>query len=93
MADRIEDGGRAFPIVVGTKFDARTGVPIEQDVYQGMSLRDYFAGQALAGMVTAAGFQGEPWDKLSADAYEAADSMLAARARQIGLSVGSADHG
>jgi hypothetical protein len=43
MTDRIEDGGAAFPRVVGTKFDARSGVPVEQDVCTGMTVRDYFA--------------------------------------------------
>ncbi|WP_336802396.1 hypothetical protein [Kaistia sp. MMO-174] len=54
-------------------------------------LRDWFAGQALAGMATGAGFQGAPWEKLAIDAYGFADAMLAARARQMGLDVGGAN--
>lgn len=45
----------------------------------GMSLRDWFAGQALSGMCTAAGYQGLPWDEVSKQAFAAADAMLAAR--------------
>jgi hypothetical protein len=91
MTDRIEDGGPAYPVVIAKKFDGRTGVAIEQDFYRGMTLRDYFAGQALAGMATSAGFQGAPWDKLAADAYEAANAMLTAR--QMGLQTGGRTHG
>lgn len=43
------------------------------------TLRDQFAMAALKGMANAAGFQGAPWEKLSRDAYEAADAMLLAR--------------
>lgn len=52
----------------------------------GMSLRDYFAGQALASMVTELVMPpsaSEPeWAETSAsNAYELADAMLAARDR------------
>lgn len=49
----------------------------------GMSLRDYFAAQALAGMMAAAMpddlLRGTPPGHWAADAYEMADAMLAAR--------------
>ena len=66
------DGGSAFP----TMHDPRTHP-------SGMTLRDWFAGQALAGFVAnrdfhGAGFQGS--HALAADyAYKIADAMLAAR--------------
>jgi hypothetical protein len=47
MAEKIEDGGPAFPVLeaITASGNARsTG---------GMSLRDYFAGQALAGFLSA----------------------------------------
>jgi len=63
------DGGPAFPVA--------------SDIYNGsglcgMSLRDWFAGQALAGMLSS---EHRPdGNKLKADwAYELADAMLRAR--------------
>jgi hypothetical protein len=64
----VNTGGPAFP----TTFSART---------DGMSLRDYFAGQAL---ITAA-MHSEQWgtsnnaEMIAAFAYRLADAMLAAR--------------
>lgn len=84
-ADRIEDGGPAFP------HDEKEHNGAHYHSHMGMSLRDYFAGLVLAGMATGAGFQGAPWDKLSADAYEAADAMISAR--QVGLQTGGRAHG
>ena len=56
-----DDGGAAFP----------------DDVKDGMSLRDYFAGQAMMGFITRFG----PVDiKVSAvRCYQVADAMLEAR--------------
>ena len=83
------DGGPAFP---GT-----TSQPNERGVYypvhhQGMSLRDYFAGQALAGMMAncdGTGMNG--WlgvqDLAAHYAYQQADAMIAARSN------GGADNG
>lgn len=47
----------------------------------GMTLRDYFAGQVLAGRM-ARGSDYRSWDDAAADAYEAADAMIAARAKR-----------
>lgn len=87
MSQRIEDGGAAFPCEQGHTPEGTWN----QSFDPGMSLRDYFAGQALAGMATSAGFQGAPWDKLAADAYEAANAMI--RARQMGAQTGGEAHG
>lgn len=48
----------------------------------GMSLRDWFAGQALAGLCAsdAGGYVKPP--KQASDAYEMADAMLAERAKR-----------
>jgi hypothetical protein len=64
------DGGPAFPTV------ARDGN--WQPHHDGLSLRDYFAGQALAGILAAANF-GSTKDWIGQKVYEAADAMLAAR--------------
>ena len=42
-----------------------------------MTLRDWFAGQALAGLLAEG--TGQPWSKDARDAYLAADAMIAAR--------------
>ena len=59
----IKDGGPAFPIL-------RSDQP-------GMTLRDWFAGQALAGLLANGGAQF--WEGDAQNAYAAADAMLAAR--------------
>jgi uncharacterized protein YodC (DUF2158 family) len=70
MEDKVKDGGPAFPIEM-------TATPYAP----GMSLRDWFAGQALAGGMAAIGQDSGPvrWDAFAADCYRAADAMLAAR--------------
>jgi hypothetical protein len=47
---------------------------------RGMSLRDWFAGQALAGFASTIGnVIGPKWDIMAQDAYDAADAMIAER--------------
>lgn len=76
---KINDGGPAFPISVQPDF---------QYVEAGMSLRDWFAGQALAGLIASGR---SAYDLADSDqqaayaafrAYTAADAMLAARERR-----------
>ena len=64
----INDGGPAFPF----KCQGPTTAP---EVYYGMSLRDYFAGQVLSGLV--GGTIGPDQD--AEYAYITADAMIAAR--------------
>lgn len=66
---KINNGGPAFPLQsIGPDFAPG---------YSGMSLRDWFAGQALAGLLA------HPSDENPADmpfaAYKLADAMLKAR--------------
>lgn len=73
MSTPINDGGPAFPL-------ATHGM-----VTSGMTLRDYFAGQALAGYLAAV----PPHDNASEEVmgqwcYRNADAMLAARYRKEG---------
>lgn len=70
--DKVEDGGPAFP---HQPMDS-TGVP-QHDAFHGMSLRDYFAGQALAGMLCANSPLNEKDVALCCYAY--ANAMLLAR--------------
>lgn len=82
------DGGPAFPVKGGMMFyvpeqhSAEIKEALDERVtrqYEGMTLRDWFAGMALAGMCQSAGFQGGPWVNLARNSYAAADAMLAAR--------------
>jgi len=66
----INDGGAAFPLYVPE-------TPNAELIRQGMSLRDWFAGQALAGIL--AGGKASSFKMFASDAYTAADAMLAAR--------------
>ncbi|WP_421439989.1 hypothetical protein [Agrobacterium tumefaciens] len=90
MADskKIDDGGPAFQV-----FRQHALGRVEND-NNGMSLRDWFAGQFLAGAATSKeplAFRGNPsrdevdaalrshWDDVSRAAFIAADAMIAAR--------------
>jgi hypothetical protein len=89
---RHDDGQPAFPVKGGMVFY----LPKEfagqideiaksiQDSYNGMSLRDYFAGQALAGIgIKLADISDDVTRsrimRIAGTAYELADAMLAAR--------------
>jgi hypothetical protein len=47
--------------------------------HPGMSLRDWFAGQALVGLLADGKFLPESDDEIGTGAYEIADAMLRAR--------------
>lgn len=73
MSEPINDGGPAFP---ETRWD-----DIRRQEWMGMSLRDYFAAQAITGILQNR-FQevaGLPKFSVAQDAYGIADAMLAAR--------------
>ena len=63
----------AFPVNVDLGFQ---GVK----TYLGMTLRDWFAGQALSGMMANKSFTNGNWDDLVSSAYGIADDMLRERA-------------
>ena len=48
---------------------------------QGMTLRDYFAGQALASIVGSAGFNAATHPRLAEVSYSVADAMLKERVK------------
>ena len=78
----IKDGGPAFPRSA-TKGTSGTIVREAQD---GMTLRDWFAGQTLTGLLLGPGqlgeaAQGDP-AKAAEWAYQQADAMLARRNKQ-----------
>lgn len=61
----MNDGGLAFP-------NSNASGSVHND---GMSLRDWFAGQALAGLAT----QSDNSHNIAIDAYSIADAMLKRR--------------
>jgi hypothetical protein len=77
-----KDGGPAFPFAF-QELDAQGRPRTEQIVNPGMTLRDYFAGQALAGIVGKAQMArmalSRVEQEVAADAYSYADAMLAGR--------------
>jgi len=75
MSTITKDGGSAFPHNEMTS----TG-EIYHD-HLGMSLRDYFAGQALAGMMANKHALNWTISEVAADCYFHADAMLEYRAR------------
>lgn len=88
MSERVEDGGPAFP----HQFEDADGHPRYLQS-TGLTIRDYFAAQALAGLLANPGgpFQANNmngWDIVNCTlddvarlSYQAADTMIAIRAR------------
>lgn len=70
------DGGPAFPAEYVWNSVAMKFQPSGPT---GMSLRDWFAGQALNQMLRWEFAEGSDYDALADEAYKAADAMLAAR--------------
>ena len=83
MTSTIKDGGCAYPC----EYHRRSGMhSTEKVVAKGMSLRDYFAGQALAGDMANPGegvFTSDANSKFLIERavfhYRMADAMIAAR--------------
>ena len=78
-----DNAGRRSAVLMEMKMTKNNGAPAfpvtaGQTVYShGMMLRDWFAGQALAGLLACGG--SASWEQDAANAYAAADAMLAAR--------------
>ena len=68
-AAKIDDGGPAFPVLYGQTNGA-----------DGMTLRDWFAGQALASLDWAT--RETPCEKDAKACYDMADAMLQERAKR-----------
>jgi hypothetical protein len=68
---QIDDGGAAFPVHP----ESHDRSDAEYSVLSGMSLRDYFAGQALIAVL----HSGYNYDKCTQHCYQIADAMLKAR--------------
>ncbi|WP_395451155.1 hypothetical protein ACHMW7_16010 [Aminobacter sp. UC22_36] len=78
MSMKIEDGGPAFPVLYG-----------QTNGLDGMSLRDWFAGQQAAAAMTSANGLGSfskaervaAFKIVAEISYEVADALLAARSK------------
>ena len=71
---KIDTGGPAFPCDL-TAYD-----PEVQREMQGMTLRDYFAAQAMQGMLAACtGWSENAQERLAKCSYKMADEMLKER--------------
>jgi len=78
----IDDGGPAFPTTPVSHGYRPDTEGLGTGCGPGMMLRDWFAGQALAGMLANSWLTeryGAPLNTRAADAYEFADAMLKAR--------------
>jgi hypothetical protein len=77
---KVNDGGSAFPSVdLEGQYKISTATGVKPVHYQkGMSLRDYFAAQAII-VLLSSGFQWDRPKSLSARSYAIADAMLEER--------------
>lgn len=74
------DGGPAFPVYIPDERNLETGEGIRQGMaWPGASLRDWFAGMALANNKIC---EGGNSDRDACYAYQWADAMLAARNKE-----------
>lgn len=80
MSAPIDDGGPAFPRS-GSNWDEGTTTRKYGPAVRGMSLRDWFAGQALACVAHLYIGGTAPKDLVAGDCYRLADEMLAERKR------------
>ena len=64
----INDGGTAFPQILGERYEPMST--------EGMSLRDYFAAKAMQGLLTNFKYDENGYAQ---SAYKIADAMLKAR--------------
>ena len=74
--EKINDGGPAFP----QDLQGRRG---DDPQYQGMTLRDWFAGKALEGQAHRFDHPHNHRELLAKDCYEIADAMLRARSTNV----------
>lgn len=81
----IDDGGPAFPTPLAAWTDANHEphvVDSAERCLAGLSIRDWFAGQALSGLLGSDGNSEVRWvfpANAAIEAYRVADAMLAAR--------------
>ena len=72
---KINDGGPAFPVSVEASINPATDIT-GRDISSGLTKHEWYAGQALAGMLADPEVNDE-WDVVAKRAFLAADAMLA----------------
>ncbi|ASJ58957.1 hypothetical protein KEM44_20955 [Sinorhizobium meliloti] len=72
---KIDDGGQAYPLI---EWRTPNGM-VASNVQSGMSLRDWFAGQAMQGICAHPDNWGTTPAKMGVTAYDIADAMIAAK--------------
>jgi hypothetical protein len=77
----MKNGGSAYPVLKNNVKHTGQYAGIAHHTKGGMTLRDYFAGQALEGLCSECNFSGDDIDfeGMVKDAYRFADAMLAER--------------
>ena len=70
---KTNDGGPAYPTLGNIAYNS------DWQTEYGMSLRDWFAGRALTGLLSTYTTDEVAWEKVAHRAYGLADAMLAAR--------------
>ncbi|MDQ0996916.1 hypothetical protein QFZ34_002098 [Phyllobacterium ifriqiyense] len=72
MSAPVNTGGPAFPLINRDYQEAYGGHP-------GMTLRDWFAGQALSGLLATYPTDEVAWERVAFRSYGLADAMIAER--------------
>ncbi len=83
LTDKTDDGGPAYPLGVATATGENPVCSANFENGEGMTLLDWFAGQALCGLCTRAP-QGYTTDMRASDAYLIAQAMIAEKRRREG---------
>ena len=78
MTEQRDDGGPAYPSW-RPAYEGNSSVTPDGEYLPGMSLRDYFAGRALAGICARELAPSVTVEMISEDCYKLADAMLAER--------------
>lgn len=81
MTNQFKDGGPAFPIPDVSQNQATGETVVHQSSF-GLTVRDYFAAKAMAGMMADREMDAVTPNGLAMYAYRVADAMLAARETQ-----------
>jgi hypothetical protein len=84
MTDKIDDGGPAYPSrppMARITADDPQSFELVRTSFDGMSLRDYFAAQAISQMISLSQDRYGGWstENVAAGCYSLADAMLSAR--------------
>lgn len=69
-------GGTAFPLVYDDE------IKLTKEIHSGMTMRDWFAGKAMQGLLADRSWQGMTTDQVAEFSYFMADAMLKERSKE-----------